>query len=136
MARITVFSKRLRDVRIDKDLSQKQVAELIPMNQSNYSKIERGLQEPSMYQLKRIVEILGVSADNLLGIDKTTLDEEKLASFQKELDNLYNKYFKKYDQTQYYLSLSFLLLVNIYLIVLIVIYIHLSYNYTKGWYKV
>ena len=32
MARITVFSKRLRDVRIDKDLSQKQVAELIPMN--------------------------------------------------------------------------------------------------------
>lgn len=97
MTRITVFSKRLRDVRIDKDLSQKQVAELIPMNQSNYSKIERGLQEPSMYQLKRIVEILGVSADDLLGIDKTTLDEERLASFQKELDNLYNKYFKKYD---------------------------------------
>lgn len=87
------FGQKIRDYRIDRDLSQKQMADLIPMNQSNYSKIERGFQEPNLYQLQRISEILRVSVDILLGIDKTTFDNEKLINFQKELTDLYNKYF-------------------------------------------
>ncbi len=87
------FGRRVRDCREDMDMSQKEMAALIPMNQSNYSKIERCLQEPNIYQLKRISEILHKSVDELLGIDKTTFNEEKFNKFQKELDELYRKYF-------------------------------------------
>ncbi len=87
------FGRRVRDCREDMDMSQKEMAALIPMNQSNYSKIERCLQEPNIYQLKRIAEILHKSVDELLGIDKTTFNEEKFNKFQKELDELYHKYF-------------------------------------------
>ncbi len=54
------FGGKIRAAREDRDLSQQEVAQLIPMNQSNYSKIERNLQEPSLFQLKRIVEILDI----------------------------------------------------------------------------
>ena len=38
---------KIKNAREDKDIFQKQMAEMIPMNQSNYSKIERNMQEPS-----------------------------------------------------------------------------------------
>ena len=50
------------------DLTQADMAERIPMNQSNYSKIERNLQEPSMEQLKRICQILYLDPRYLLNL--------------------------------------------------------------------
>ena len=90
-----LLARKIHDARIDLDMSQKEIANLIPMNQSNYSKIERGIQEPSVYQLKRISQILHISTDELLGINKVALEQEKFAEFQKELDKLYSKYFKE-----------------------------------------
>ena len=52
------IGQKIRNAREDMDLSQCEVSRLIPMNQSNYSKIERDVQEPSLDQLKRICEIL------------------------------------------------------------------------------
>ena len=49
-------------------MSQQEISQLIPMNQSNYSKIERNLQEPSLYQLKRIVEILNIDLYAILDL--------------------------------------------------------------------
>lgn len=88
------FGRKIRDYRIDLDLSQKEMASLIPMNQSNYSKIERGLQEPNIHQLKRIAEILNKSVDDLLDIDRSIIEENNLKNFQKEFDELYRKYFQ------------------------------------------
>ncbi len=87
------FGRKIRDCRIDLDLSQKEMSALIPMNQSNYSKIERGLQEPSIHQLKRISQILNKSVDELLDIDRSAMEEINLKNFQKEFDELYKKYF-------------------------------------------
>ncbi len=87
------FGTRIRNAREDLDLTQKDMADQIPMNQSNYSKIERGIQEPSLSQLKRISEILRISIDELLGVNRSIYDEEKLKAFQHELDELYKKYF-------------------------------------------
>ena len=50
------------------DLSQRDMAKLIPMNQSNYSKIERDVQEPSMEQLRRICQILKLDPRYLLNL--------------------------------------------------------------------
>ena len=60
------FGEKIRNQREDMDLSQYDMAKLIPMNQSNYSKIERGLQEPSMEQLRRICQILKLDPRYLL----------------------------------------------------------------------
>ena len=66
---MTIGSK-IRNAREDMDLSQYDMSRLIPMNQSNYSKIERGVQEPSMAQLRRICQILKLDPRFLLGIDE------------------------------------------------------------------
>ena len=60
------FGKKIRDRREDMDYSQKDMADMIPMNQSNYSKIERDVQEPSMEQLRRICQILNLDPRYLL----------------------------------------------------------------------
>ena len=60
------------------ELSQQRVADLIPMNQSSYSKIERGIQEPNMMQLKRICEILRLDPRYLLNLER--IDDEKLCN--------------------------------------------------------
>jgi len=60
------LGEKIRNAREDMDMSQNDIAKLIPMNQSNYSKIERNLQEPSMEQLKRICQILRLDPRYLL----------------------------------------------------------------------
>lgn len=62
------IGSKIRDRREDMDLSQREMAKLIPMNQSNYSKIERNIQEPSMEQLRRICEILNLDPRYLLNL--------------------------------------------------------------------
>lgn len=64
------FGTKIRNAREDMDLSQSDVAKLIPMNQSNYSKIERDVQEPNMEQLKRICQILKLDPRYLLSLDE------------------------------------------------------------------
>lgn len=64
------FGEKIRSAREDLDFSQRDMANLIPMNQSNYSKIERGVQEPSMAQLRRICQILKLDPRYLLDIDE------------------------------------------------------------------
>ena len=61
---------KIRNAREDMDLSQYDMAKLIPMNQSNYSKIERDIQEPSMEQLRRICQILKIDPRYLLNLEK------------------------------------------------------------------
>ena len=64
------MGEKIRNAREDLDLSQNDVAGLIPMNQSNYSKIERNIQEPSIEQLKRICQILHLDPRFLLGLEE------------------------------------------------------------------
>ena len=86
------FGTKIRNAREDRDLLQSDMAKLIPMNQSNYSKIERDLQEPNLLQLKRIVEILNLDVHELLGL-QASRDNPDLR-FAKEIKTLYRKYYK------------------------------------------
>ena len=62
------LGEKIRNAREDMDLSQVEMAKLIPMNQSNYSKIERDIQEPNMEQFKRICQILKLDPRYLLDL--------------------------------------------------------------------
>lgn len=73
------IGEKIRNAREDMDLSQRDMANLIPMNQSNYSKIERNVQEPSMEQLRRICQILNLDPRYLLNLgDYSALTEKDL----------------------------------------------------------
>ena len=88
------FGNKIKSLREEMEMTQTQIAELIPMNQSNYSKIERDQQEPDLKQLKRIAEILGVSADYLLGIkNDETIAKEMV--FAKKVIQFYEEIFTK-----------------------------------------
>jgi transcriptional regulator with XRE-family HTH domain len=88
------FGSNLRSARENKELSQEQMAQLIPMNQSNYSKIERDLQEPNLYQLKKISEILEISTDILLEVDIKGNDKKDMYILE-EMKNMLDEYLKK-----------------------------------------
>ena len=62
------IGEKIRNAREDMDLSQRDMANLIPMNQSNYSKIERNVQEPNLEQLRRICQILNLDPRFLLNL--------------------------------------------------------------------
>lgn len=86
------IGQKIKEAREDLDLLQKDMAERIPMNQSNYSKIERDLQEPNLWQLKRIVEILNLDIRELLVIHVPA--DEVNTRFAEDVKRLYRKYYK------------------------------------------
>ncbi len=82
------IGEKIRNAREDMDILQSDMARLIPMNQSNYSKIERNLQEPSMEQLKRICQILNLDPRYLLGLENFEMisdDEMKILYYIREI---------------------------------------------------
>ena len=63
------FNENLRYAREQKGLSQKDVAEKIGVAKSTYSLYESGNREPNVQTIKKISDVLDVSADDLLGIN-------------------------------------------------------------------
>lgn len=57
---------RIRDLREDKDLSQKQIAEVLMCDQSLYSKYERGERELPLAYAAKLADFYAVSVDYLL----------------------------------------------------------------------
>ena len=79
------IGEKIRNAREDMDLSQKDMASLIPMNQSNYSKIERNIQEPNLEQLRRICQILSIDPRYLLNLGDISSITEEDFTLLKEL---------------------------------------------------
>lgn len=85
------IGSKIRDIREDADLTQQDMADLIPMNQSNYSKIERNVQDPSVFQLKRIAEILCIDLNELLELNKSNDLYTADIIFARKIKNLYEE---------------------------------------------
>ena len=64
------FNENLKEARIKSGLSQKEVSENIGVAKSTYSLYESGNREPNGNTIKKIADVLNVSADTLLGIDE------------------------------------------------------------------
>lgn len=57
---------RIRDLREDNDLTQRQIAEYLMCDQSLYSKYERGERDLPLEYAAKLAEYYGVSVDYLL----------------------------------------------------------------------
>jgi len=58
---------RIRDLREDNDLTQKQVAAYLMCDQSLYSKYERGVREVPLSIVIKLADLYNVSIDYLVG---------------------------------------------------------------------
>ena len=56
----------IKELRLDKDLSQKQIAQIIGTTQQYYGQYELGKHQIPLDQLKKLCEFYNVSADYIL----------------------------------------------------------------------
>ena len=72
---ISNFAKRLKELRLQYDLGQAQVAKMANVTKNAISTYENGTRQPSFETLIRLAVIYRVSTDYLLGVDNDqTLD--------------------------------------------------------------
>lgn len=60
--------KRIRDLREDKDLSQKEIAKILNMSQTGYSKYEVGTNDIPTKILIQLAKFYNTSVDYILGL--------------------------------------------------------------------
>ena len=70
---------RIRELREDRDITQKQIAQYLMCDQSLYSKYERGEREIPLRLLLALAQFYHVSLDYLVGLtdEKATYPKEK-----------------------------------------------------------
>ena len=59
---------RLKDLREDRDLKQEEIAKILNISQTNYSKYELGKINIPISSLKKLAEYYNTSIDYLLGL--------------------------------------------------------------------
>lgn len=62
-----MYFQRLRDLREDMDMSQRQISELLGIRQTVYSRYERGVQNIPIEHLLTLADFYGTSTDYIFG---------------------------------------------------------------------
>lgn len=61
---------KLKDLREDRDLTQKDIGELLNTTQQQYYKYEKGIQEIPVHHLITLEKFYGVTIDSLVSLQK------------------------------------------------------------------
>ncbi len=64
------FKQRLKEIRIERNMTQKNVCALLKVSPNCYASWEQGRTQPDIEAIKKLCKIFNVSADYLLGIDE------------------------------------------------------------------
>ena len=64
------YHKIMKDLRVDADLTQKDVADVLGTSQTMYARYERGANELPIRHLLKLCEFYRVTSDYLLGLDR------------------------------------------------------------------
>lgn len=73
------FQERLRQARINKNLTQEQLASLIGVAKSTLNGYEKNNREPDFSKIKKLIRVLEVDANYLFEVDKSNQTIEKFA---------------------------------------------------------
>jgi XRE family transcriptional regulator, regulator of sulfur utilization len=71
----TTLPQRLRQLRLQKELSQENLAEMLGLSTTAYGDLERGRTELTLSRLEKLAEVLEVPLPELLGWPQSTLTE-------------------------------------------------------------
>ena len=63
---IIKFGKKLKEVRLKKNLSQGDVARILGVHRTYISGLERGARNPSLLTVQKVAKALGVNAKNFV----------------------------------------------------------------------
>ena len=72
-----MFQDKVRQLRLEHDMSQEDLADVLGVTRQSISKYENGTAEPSYNKLAVLVAYFGVSYDDLLAADSIAIKEEK-----------------------------------------------------------
>lgn len=64
---VSIFPKRLKELRTEKELSQEELGLILSLSKSTISLYESGKREPDYETLKKMADYFGCSTDYLLG---------------------------------------------------------------------
>lgn len=64
---IVKFGKKLKEVRLKKNLSQGDIARILGVHRSYISGLERGRRNPSLLTVQKIAKAIGVNPKDLVG---------------------------------------------------------------------
>ncbi len=59
--------ERIKELRVDKDLSQKELADTLNVTRSAYSNYENGIRDVPIEVLSRLADFYGTSVDYIIG---------------------------------------------------------------------
>lgn len=102
---VAKLSERLKQLRLEKDLRQDQLAKLVHVEKSSISMYENDVRQPSYEVLLRYADIFGVSVDYLLGrttdrsLDLSGLTAADIALITKLVDSMAAKN-RKLEETR------------------------------------
>lgn len=97
-----MFSIRLKELRQSRNLSQKELAEILKVSTGTVGNWEVGLREPDFNMLTKIADLFGVSCDYLLSrfSDDGDIGENKIrvtvSSVEEEMLNEFRNVGKKF----------------------------------------
>ena len=79
-----IFPQRLKELRLEKGLTQQEIADLVHVNRVTYTNWEKGKREPSFENLFKLADLLEVSLDSLFGREQMKIKKRSPAQL---LDN-------------------------------------------------
>lgn len=102
------LQRNLVDLRREKNLTQKEVAEKIGVSATAIGFWETGINEPKTTYLIKLANFFGVTVEELVGCDSPTLDEQaagasatrrvSITPIEDELLHVFRRLGKKYDE--------------------------------------
>ncbi len=63
-----IFGERLKELRIQKGLSQQQLANMVHMSRRTIALYEKAMVKPRLKNVERLINFFGVSSDYMLGL--------------------------------------------------------------------
>lgn len=91
----TDMAKRLRQLRLDKGVSQEELAKWLSVSRTSYTKYETGAYEPSIETLIKLAGYYGVSVDYIIGYSDSCITYEHCTDDEQNIIALYRRYRNK-----------------------------------------
>lgn len=88
---MSYFSEKIKNLRTEHELTQKQIANAIGISQGTYSGLESGKSDPSLDTLKAISAYYNEWIDSLVSPVRIVIDGEELTSKQWRLLQKYDR---------------------------------------------
>ncbi|MGI6298798.1 MAG: helix-turn-helix domain-containing protein [Saccharofermentanales bacterium] len=84
-----LLPQRLKQLRLENDLTQEGLAKHLPINRGTYAHYELGKRQPDLETLVRIAVFYNVSTDYLLGLTDLPVSAQTLINYCQKLSNEY-----------------------------------------------